>query len=89
MLHLVAPPGPCQFPTLGFIVYRYLENQSFVSEDFWSIAVSHQKDEVVANFDWSKTRLSDSEEAEEVLAKCKVKPEATVTEIEVKDTEKR
>ncbi|CAB9506981.1 topoisomerase 3-alpha [Seminavis robusta] len=29
--------GPCQFPTLGFIVERWARMETFVSEKFWSI----------------------------------------------------
>ena len=29
--------GPCQFPTLGFIVERYQEIKNFKPEDFWSL----------------------------------------------------
>lgn len=29
--------GPCQFPTLGFIVDRYKKIKEFVPEKFWSI----------------------------------------------------
>eukprot|EP01071_Lankesteria_metandrocarpae_P009818 Lankesteria_metandrocarpae@DN5251_c0_g1_i4.p2 len=32
--------GPCQFPTLGFVVDRFLERQRFVPEKFWSIKLS-------------------------------------------------
>lgn len=31
--------GTCQFPTLGFVVDRYLRVKRFVAEPFWSIAV--------------------------------------------------
>lgn len=37
--------GACQFPTLGFVVDRYWERESFQPETFWSIAVTHVKDE--------------------------------------------
>lgn len=43
--------GPCQFPTLGFVVERYLQIQKFQSEMYWSL---------VCDFDWSET--SDSRE---------------------------
>lgn len=29
--------GPCQFPTLGFVVDRYFKVQNFVPEQFWSL----------------------------------------------------
>ena len=32
--------GPCQFPTLGFVVERWARIETFVPEDFWSIAMS-------------------------------------------------
>lgn len=33
--------GPCQFPTLGFIVRRYWQQQGFVPEDFFTLHVQH------------------------------------------------
>ena len=32
--------GPCQFPTLGFLVSRYEQVQTFVPEPFWYIYMS-------------------------------------------------
>ena len=32
--------GPCQFPTLGFVVSRYEQIQEFVPETFWYIYLS-------------------------------------------------
>ena len=31
--------GPCQFPTLGFVVRRFWEIESFAPEDFWELRV--------------------------------------------------
>jgi DNA topoisomerase-3 len=31
--------GSCQFPTLGFVVERFKQRESFVSEPFWKINV--------------------------------------------------
>ena len=31
--------GTCQFPTLGFVVDRYLYIQAFVREAFWKLQV--------------------------------------------------
>lgn len=33
--------GPCQFPTLGFIVRRYWQQQAFVPEDFFTLNLQH------------------------------------------------
>lgn len=38
MLSLYA--GPCQFPTLGFVVARYKDVKSFRPEKFWFIHLS-------------------------------------------------
>jgi DNA topoisomerase-3 len=35
--------GPCQFPTLGFIVDRYKQIKEFVPEKFWSIVLKYNK----------------------------------------------
>jgi DNA topoisomerase III len=32
--------GPCQFPTLGFVVERWARIETFVPEDFWTIDLS-------------------------------------------------
>ena len=32
--------GPCQFPTLGFIVERWLAVQAFVPQPFWCASAS-------------------------------------------------
>ena len=34
--------GPCQFPTLGFVIERYLKIEAFRPEDFWSIALEYE-----------------------------------------------
>ncbi len=39
--------GPCQFPTLGFVVDRYKRNRDFVSEPFWKLRLLHGKDGLV------------------------------------------
>ncbi|CAK9108079.1 DNA topoisomerase 3-alpha, partial [Durusdinium trenchii] len=51
--------GPCQFPTLGFVVERFLRIQRFVPEPFWSIKAEVQKDGRVIPFGWRRGRLFD------------------------------
>ncbi|KAJ9458092.1 DNA topoisomerase 3-alpha [Diplonema papillatum] len=38
--------GPCQFPTLGFVVNRYWEREGFEAEPFWQIKMAHTREEV-------------------------------------------
>lgn len=42
--------GPCQFPTLGFVVDRYWKIQNFIPEDFWTIECSIKKKVCVRPF---------------------------------------
>lgn len=45
--------GPCQFPTLGFIVQRAWEAAAHVAEEHWSIVMSHTAaDGRSAEFTW-------------------------------------
>jgi DNA topoisomerase-3 len=40
--------GPCQFPTVGFVVERYDAIANFVSERFWSIHLTYTAPDVAA-----------------------------------------
>ena len=51
--------GPCQFPTMGFVIDRYLAVENFVEETFWHIDLTHVKDGKEAKFRWSRRRLFD------------------------------
>jgi DNA topoisomerase-3 len=45
--------GPCQFPTLGFIVQRHWEAQAHMAETTWTVQVSHTApDGRRAEFNW-------------------------------------
>lgn len=49
--------GPCQFPTMGFVIHRYLEILEFKSQPFWLIDVKHSKKNIQASFNWQRVRL--------------------------------
>ena len=58
--------GPCQFPTLGFVVDRFLKIQSFIAESFWYISLeveAHSEDDVTLMksypFTWERNRIFD------------------------------
>ncbi|XP_042412626.1 DNA topoisomerase 3-alpha-like [Zingiber officinale] len=84
--NLVLSYGPCQFPTLGFIVERYWEIQSHEAEEFWTINCSHTSDEGTANFNWMRVHLFDYTSAVIIYEMCVEEPTATV--INVKHQEK-
>lgn len=51
--------GPCQFPTLGFIVERHLQIKEFESEDFWKIDMRFKTKDEEARFTWARNHLFD------------------------------
>uniref|UniRef100_M4C198 DNA topoisomerase n=1 Tax=Hyaloperonospora arabidopsidis (strain Emoy2) TaxID=559515 RepID=M4C198_HYAAE len=55
--------GPCQFPTLGFVVERFLKIQNFERETFYYISVTHQQiehaDTAMTTFKWKREHLFD------------------------------
>jgi DNA topoisomerase-3 len=58
--------GPCQFPTLGFVVERHLKIQNFVPEDFWTISCDLETPDMDerggvlrTSFHWDRSRLYD------------------------------
>lgn len=53
--------GPCQFPTLGFVVDQYQRVTSFVPEPFWYLRLTLRKDAQVVQLNWHRHRLFDQE----------------------------
>ncbi|TPP67304.1 DNA topoisomerase, partial [Fasciola gigantica] len=53
--------GSCQFPTLGFVVERFREVDRFVSEPFWRIVVSAERNGKSVDFQWKRGRLFDED----------------------------
>ena len=58
--------GPCQFPTLGFVVERSTQIKAFQPELFWRITCSYNFDnpdkpqtKILCNFNWERVRLYD------------------------------
>lgn len=53
--------GPCQFPTLGFVVERWARIQTFVPENFWYLELTLHPDESPSPipFRWKRERLYD------------------------------
>ena len=55
--------GPCQFPTLGFVVERWARIETFIPENFYTISFAMRDPEATGNrdiqFQWQRTRLYD------------------------------
>ncbi|KAF3918784.1 Helicase [Arthrobotrys entomopaga] len=51
--------GSCQFPTLGFVVDRYMRVKNFVPETFWYLKLLHTRDQTTTTFNWDRSRLFD------------------------------
>lgn len=80
--------GSCQFPTLGFVVDRYLRVRNFFPEPFWYITVAHTKDEVDVKFNWRRGHLFDRMAVTLILERCLLSKKAKVTKMGKKPTSK-
>ncbi|KAL6551905.1 DNA topoisomerase 3-alpha [Orobanche gracilis] len=79
--NIILSYGPCQFPTLGFIVERYWEIQSHESEEFWTINCTHNSEQGTAAFHWMRAHLFDYTCATIIYEMCVQEPIATVTNV--------
>ncbi|KAF6209731.1 hypothetical protein GE061_015480 [Apolygus lucorum] len=80
--------GSCQFPTLGFVVERYLERERFIAEEFWRIKVTHKVQDLTTEFRWARDRLFDEGIVTALHAKCEERPTATVEKVDGKPKSK-
>jgi DNA topoisomerase-3 len=70
--------GPCQFPTLGFVVDQYRRVENFIPESFWKLEMKHNKDGVDANFVWQRGHLFDQLACLVIYEACMETPGPTV-----------
>jgi DNA topoisomerase III len=80
--------GSCQFPTLGFVVDRYLRVKNFKPETFWTIAVMHTRDSINVKFNWRRVHLFDRAAVTVILERCLTAKTAKVTKVVTKPTSK-
>ncbi|KAJ7282890.1 prokaryotic type I DNA topoisomerase [Mycena rebaudengoi] len=85
--------GPCQFPTLGFVVARYKQVQDFVSEPFWFIFLSLSRPSpsegnIDTTFQWRRGHLFDYDAAAVIYEHVMINPTARVTKVAEKNTKK-
>ncbi|RJE21209.1 DNA Topoisomerase [Aspergillus sclerotialis] len=80
--------GSCQFPTLGFVVERYLRVKRFKPEKFWGIKVMHLRDGIKVNFLWNRVHLFDRAAVIIMLERCLTAKQAKITKVNQKPTSK-
>ncbi|CBY00540.1 hypothetical protein LEMA_P016700.1 [Plenodomus lingam JN3] len=80
--------GSCQFPTLGFVVDRYLRVRNFVPESFWLIKLAHKKDGIDVKFNWRRGHLFDRMAVIIIFERCLVSKTAKVVKMTKKPTKK-
>ncbi len=81
--------GPCQFPTMGFVVERYLRRKNFILEPFWYIDMQYQEDGVVGGggtgactFKWDRGRVFDHSTCFVLFDLCVADGTAVVVSVE-------
>ncbi|KAI8055459.1 DNA topoisomerase [Syncephalis plumigaleata] len=80
--------GGCQFPTLGFVVDRFLKVENFVPQTFWKIEVRVERDDAQVNFLWRRVHLFDRLSCMVLYEECVETPVATVVSVRSRATSK-
>ncbi|XP_053988911.1 DNA topoisomerase 3-alpha isoform X1 [Hylaeus volcanicus] len=80
--------GSCQFPTLGFVVERFLAIERFKPEPYWKIRVMDVRDQLSVEFRWIRGRLFEKLPCEVLLDTCLEQPDAKVQKITSKPKSK-
>ncbi|KAK4336755.1 hypothetical protein RND71_043770 [Anisodus tanguticus] len=78
--------GSCQFPTLGFIVDRFLEIKKFEPQNFWFIEVIDERMDCKVSFNWKRHRLFDMNTCTALYVKVLEDPLAKVSSVVSKPT---
>ena len=73
--------GPCQFPTLGFVVDRFEQLRQFVPEKFYKLRTVVCRGDRQVNFSWSRARTKDRLEVEQSHKSCNQQPEGLVYKV--------
>lgn len=77
--------GPCQFPTMGFVIDRYLQIFNFVPQPFWTIAVKDKRENIEVAFNWKRHRLFEENACLAFYSKMMECPKARVTSVQGKE----
>ena len=80
--------GPCQFPTLGFVIKRYMERVNFQSSEYWYLLLHYEDNANKADFTWKRNRLYDQETVLTLYEDCIEIGKAKVLTVERKEGKK-
>ncbi|THH30422.1 hypothetical protein EUX98_g3766 [Antrodiella citrinella] len=83
--------GPCQFPTLGFVVARYNRVKAFRPEPFWYIYLAmaaRGSDDEEIPFTWRRGHLFDHDIAATIYREVMNADRALITRVTQKETKK-
>ncbi|KAL0956762.1 hypothetical protein HGRIS_002881 [Hohenbuehelia grisea] len=80
--------GPCQFPTLGFVVARFCEVQNFIPETFWYIFLALTRNEEETRFTWRRGHLFDEAMTTTIHRAVMSDPTARIVKVTKKMTKK-
>lgn len=78
--------GTCQFPTLSFVVDRYVRVRQFVPEPFWRVDAVAEQDGKRVPLLWARTRLFDRAFAAAVYEQLMAGPPPTVSNVSTRPT---
>lgn len=78
--------GSCQFPTLYFVVERYIEFINFQSKTFYHINLVLKKGQFEVPFNWDRVRLFDKYISYTLYEYVMESPEAKVISVSKKET---
>lgn len=89
-------PGPCQFPTLGFVVDQFNRVQSFQPETFWYISLALEREDEddpdaaprLVEFKWRRNHLFDEAVVRMLFEQVELAGEGRVERVETKPTTK-
>lgn len=73
--------GPCQFPTLGFVVDRFEQLRKFVPEKFYKLRTVVSRGDRQVNFSWSRQRTKERREVEQSRQICNQQAEGFVYKV--------
>lgn len=81
--------GPCQFPTLGFVVERYQKVRDFIPEKYWYLDLRLEIDEYSVKFQWDRGKIFDKVICFIIYQKSVEAGKAKVTKYQTRKTTRR